>query len=344
MNHNGVRLLALLSLMISVGISSTSLAQPTRSITHVTGDLYRGQNNNHFMLLLVTDDGIIMTDPINAGFSAWLKAEVASRFGVPVRYVLYSHHHGDHASGGAVFADTAQFVGHENMLSHLALPPDSTPLPTDGQYAIAATMDANGDGRIEQSEASGGILNNFSGFDANGDGELSGAEVLRGPLSAVHAPNITYSNSMVITLGGKEARLTWVGEFNHSMDMSVISFPDERAMQVVDFITFQRLPFREMDFENGLFVEWMSAINHWESIARGYDYISPGHGPVGDVTDVREWRRYFEALRDAVAAGIAAGQSLEEMRASIEIPAYADWEGYSWLDENVLGMYHFLTD
>jgi hypothetical protein len=32
------------------------------------------------------------------------------------------------------------------------------------------------------------------------------------------------------------------------------------------------------------------------------------------------------------------------MRASIEIPAYADWEGYSWLDENVLGMYHFLTD
>jgi len=344
MNHNGVRLLALLSLMISVGISSTSLAQPTRSISHVTGDLYRGQNNNHFMLLLVTDDGIIMTDPINPDFSAWLKDEVASRFGVPVRYVLYSHHHGDHASGGAVFADTAQFVGHENMLGHLALPPDSTSLPTDGQYAIAATMDANGDGRIEQSEASGGILNNFSGFDANRDGELSGAEVLRGPLSAVRAPNITYSNSMAITLGGKEARLTWVGEFNHSMDMSVITFPAERAMQVVDFITFQRLPFREMDFENGLFVEWMSAIKHWESIARGYDYISPGHGPVGDLADVREWRRYFEALRDAVAAGIAAGQSLEEMRASIEIPEYADWEGYSWLDENVLGMYHFLTD
>ena len=344
MNHNGIRLLALLSLMISVGISSTSLAQPTRSITHVTGDLYRGQNNNHFMLLLVTDDGIIMTDPINAGFSAWLKAEVASRFGVPVRYVLYSHHHGDHASGGAVFADTAQFVGHENMLSHLALPADSTPLPTDGQYAIAATMDANGNGRIEQSEASGGILNNFSGFDANGDGELSGAEVLRGPLSAVHPPSITYSNSMAITLGGKEAQLTWVGEFNHSMDMSVISFPEERAMQVVDFITFQRLPFREMDFENGLFVEWMSAIKHWESLAGDYDYISPGHGPLGDATDVREWRRYFEALRDAVAAGIAGGQSLEEMRASIEIPAYADWEGYSWLDENVLGMYHFLTD
>ncbi len=344
MIHHGARFPALLSMIISFGIASTSLAQPTRSITHITGDLYRGQNNNHFMLLLVTDEGVIMTDPINADFSAWLKDEIENRFGVPVRYVLYSHHHGDHASGGAIFAETAQFVGHENMLSHLAMPPDSTPLPVAGQYAIAATMDANGNGRVEQSEASGGILNNFSGFDANSDGELSGAEVLRGPLSNVHPPNITYSRTAVISLGGKQAQLTWVGEMNHSMDMSVISFPDERAMQVVDFITFQRLPFREMDFENGLFLEWMSAIKHWESLAGDYDYISPGHGPVGDLADVTEWRRYFEALRDAVAAGIASGQSLEELRASIEIPAYSDWEGYSWLDENVLGMYHFLTD
>jgi len=23
---------------------------------------------------------------------------------------------------------------------------------------------------------------------------------------------------------------------------------------------------------------------------------------------------------------------------------YSDWEGFDWVDENVLGMYHFLTD
>jgi glyoxylase-like metal-dependent hydrolase (beta-lactamase superfamily II) len=339
-----LRILVSLSLIVSLAISSSSFAQPTRSITHITGDLYRGQNNNHFMLMLVTEDGIIITDPINNGFSEWLKEEIATRFGVPVRYVLYSHHHGDHASGGAVFADTAQFVGHENMLSHLALPPDSTPLPTAGQYAVAATMDANGDGHIQQSEASANILNNFAGFDADSNGELSGAEVLRGPLSNVYPPNITYSQTATITLGGREAQMIWVGEMNHSMDMSVITFPAERAMQVVDFITFRRLPFREMDFEEGLFEEWMSAISHWESLAEDYDYISPGHGPVGDVQDVRDWRRYFETLRDTVADGIAAGQSLEEMRANITIEEYSDWEGYSWLNENVLGMYHFLTD
>lgn len=344
MNRLSLRILVALSLIASLGFSSSSFAQPTRSITHVTGDLYRGQNNNHFMLMLVTEDGIIITDPINVGFSEWLKEEVATRFGVPVRYVLYSHHHGDHASGGAVFADTAQFVGHENMLSHLAMPPDSTPLPTAGQNAAIATMDENGDGRVQQSEASGNALNNFSGFDADRNGELSGAEVLRGPLSNVHSPNITYSTTATITLGGKEAQMIWVGPMNHSQDMSVITFPAERAMQVVDFITFDRLPYREMDFEEGLFPEWMAAIEHWESLAGDYDYISPGHGPVGDLQNVIEWRQYFEALRDAVAEGIAAGQSLEEMRANITIEEYSDWEGYSWLHENVLGMYHFLTD
>jgi glyoxylase-like metal-dependent hydrolase (beta-lactamase superfamily II) len=295
-------------------------------------------------VFLVTDEGIILADPINTGFATWLKGELDKRFDVPVRYVLYSHHHGDHASGGDIFADTAEFVGHENMLDHLAMPPESTPLPLEGQYAIAATMDANGNGRIEKGEASGPILANFSGFDANGDGELNGAEVLRGPLSDVRPPDITYSTTKVISLGGKQVEMTWVGEMNHSMDMSVITFPDERAMHIVDFVTFQRLPYREMDFENGMFDEWMAAIRHWEVVAEDYDYISAGHGPVGDASDVTEWRRYFEQLRDAVAEAIANGQSLEEMRESIEIEEFRDWEGYSWLDENVLGMYHFLTD
>ncbi len=42
---------------------------PTRSITNITGDLYRAQNNNHFTALLVTPEGIIMSDPINREFA-----------------------------------------------------------------------------------------------------------------------------------------------------------------------------------------------------------------------------------------------------------------------------------
>ena len=40
---------------------------PTRSIVNITGDLYRAQNNNHFTVFLVTDEGIIMSDSDQSG-------------------------------------------------------------------------------------------------------------------------------------------------------------------------------------------------------------------------------------------------------------------------------------
>ena len=118
----------------------------------MTGQLYRAQNNNHYTVFLVTPEGIIMSDPINRDFARWLKAEFATRFKVPVRYVLYTHRDWDHASGGVVFADTAEFVGHRNMLAALAPPAGNPPLPAD-----AVKIDANKNGLVERSEAAGAV-------------------------------------------------------------------------------------------------------------------------------------------------------------------------------------------
>ncbi len=32
------------------------------------------------------------------------------------------------------------------------------------------------------------------------------------------------------------------------------------------------------------------------------------------------------------------------MQREITMDEYSDWFGFDWVDENVLGMYHFLTD
>lgn len=85
-----------------------------REITQIKGDLYRFRNRGHFSVFLVTPAGVIATDPINAGAARWLQAEIAKRFNRPVRYVIYSHDHADHISGGEVFADTATVIAHEN--------------------------------------------------------------------------------------------------------------------------------------------------------------------------------------------------------------------------------------
>lgn len=85
-----------------------------RSITKIAGDLYRFQNNFHYSVFLVTRDGIIVTDPIDADAARWLKDELKARFDVPVRYLVYSHDHRDHSAGGEVFAPEATVVAHEN--------------------------------------------------------------------------------------------------------------------------------------------------------------------------------------------------------------------------------------
>ncbi len=325
---------------------------PVFDISHVTGDVYRAAVDNHATLFMVTDDGIVLADPISPGFATWLKGELDSRFGVPVRYVVYSHYHWDHASGGGVFADTAEFVGHANMYSHLAMPPPSTTLAdVVGQYEPVAALDVNGNGVVEESEVPidiqrfyGSDMNQFPGFDANGDGVLSGAEIVRGPVSLVEPPTITFTDEIELTLGGKRVKMTWLGEMNHSKDSSMITFPDDSVMMVVDFVSFGRLPNREMDYENGMFEEWMAAIRQAEETAKNFEYVSTGHGPVGTWENIREWRVYFEMLREQVAEGIAAGRSLEQMQRNITMDEYSGWFGFDWVDENVLGMYHFLTD
>ena len=76
--------------------------------------------DDYVSVFMVTPEGIVLVEPIGMEFATWLKGEMASRFHVPVKYVIYSHSHWDHASGGAVYADTARFIGHENMLKNIA--------------------------------------------------------------------------------------------------------------------------------------------------------------------------------------------------------------------------------
>ena len=46
-----------------------------RSVTEVAKDVYRFQNNFHYSMVVVTDDGVVVTDPINAEFASWIKEE-----------------------------------------------------------------------------------------------------------------------------------------------------------------------------------------------------------------------------------------------------------------------------
>ena len=222
-----------------VGLVPGAAAQqqpPARGIVNITGQLYRAQNDNHYTVFLVTPEGIIMSDPINRDFARWLKAEFATRFKVPVRYVLYTHRDWDHASGGVVFADTAEFVGHRNMLAALAPPAGNPPLPAD-----AVKMDANRNGLVERSEATGAVARSVRPVRLQPGRHLSGAEIARGSVSDVYPPTTTYTDRHTVTLGGKRVTMVHLG-IAHADDSSALHFPDERAVFSADVMQVKRLP------------------------------------------------------------------------------------------------------
>jgi glyoxylase-like metal-dependent hydrolase (beta-lactamase superfamily II) len=75
-----------------------------RNITSITDSLYRVQYGMHISALLVTPEGVLVTDPTNPDAARWIRTEIKKRFNKPVRYLIYSHSHSDHIGGASVLA------------------------------------------------------------------------------------------------------------------------------------------------------------------------------------------------------------------------------------------------
>jgi len=300
-------------------------------IGKLTGDTYYARMDDYVSVFMVTSEGIILVEPIGTEMATWLKGELAKRFKVPVKYVIYSHYHWDHGSGGSVYADTARFIGQENMLKALALPPADTPLP-----ANLKMQDTNGNGRIEQSEAQGNVKAQFAMYDADKDGVISGPEGARGPIAFVRSPDITYTDRINLNLGGKRVEVI-SRPIPHAADNTIVRFVDgTNVLFASDWITNHRIPFGPIRPEE---TDMIRTVQNMD-----FEYFICSHGGLGKKSDVVANIRYRDDLKDAVSKAIAAGQTLEQAQASVTMDAYKDWEFYQQQRPlNVAGMYRALS-
>jgi len=101
------------------------------TVTNIGDGLYVFRWWVYRNIFLVTDDGVIVTDPMNPKAANLLRSEIRKITDQPVKFVVYSHNHHDHISGGNIFkGEGAKFIGHKNVLKELADHPSAvTPLP-----------------------------------------------------------------------------------------------------------------------------------------------------------------------------------------------------------------------
>ncbi len=276
-------------MVVTAGVSAEQA--PKRSIEHISGDVYFFHNNIHNSIFMVTPEGILLVDPLNKEAAEWLKKQLASRFGQDVKYIVYSHFHGDHASGAEAFSDTVIDI-----------------------YAHANT--------------SANILR---------DNSPDRVRVL---------PTKTYTGYEQLSLGEKTVELIHLHSDAHADDMTMVRFPEEGILFVVDVVSPGRVMFRYLGGPTLEKVNDVDKMLHQlDRVAEmDFDILANGHFGLATREDIRNQQQYLVDLRDRVAAEMDAGKELPEILEAVKMEDYSHLGFYNeFLAMNIEGMHFWLS-
>ena len=118
-------------------------------IEQLSDQLYAFRYTFYRNIILIGNDGIIVTDPLTPEAAVILNNELKKISDKPIKYVAYSHSHWDHVSGGQVFKDQgASFVAHEQCLQNWLENPSKNVVKPDQVFANEYRIDV-GDSALE---------------------------------------------------------------------------------------------------------------------------------------------------------------------------------------------------
>ena len=143
-----------LSVALGVLLATATPAQeqkpPPFETTKVEGtdNVYIFRYGNSQAMFVVTNDGVIATDPIGYGRPQAVTSyidEIKKVTDKPIKYLIYSHHHFDHIAGGKPFKDAgARIIAHKRAKDRLAVIKDpATPVP-DETFEKKRTLNLGG--------------------------------------------------------------------------------------------------------------------------------------------------------------------------------------------------------
>src|SRR5688572_3892142 len=93
-------------------------AGPLR-IAKVKGDLYMISGEGGNVAVYVTNDGVVLVDDMFDRNHADILAQVKSVTDRPLRYVINTHQHDDHAGGAFKMLPIAEVIAHRNVRANL---------------------------------------------------------------------------------------------------------------------------------------------------------------------------------------------------------------------------------
>ncbi|WP_237132685.1 MBL fold metallo-hydrolase [Pseudohongiella sp. O18] len=319
-----VSLLALISISTAQDGSPTgAITTRTHTFTPIRDDIYHvvgtGTVNvmSHAMLIEGEHDLLVVDSHVTPNAGMALLDAIKSVSDKPVRYLVNTHYHFDHAHGNQVFPQEVEIIGHPytrqklsgelgNVLEESTFLSFTESVPDQIENMRAELAQTSDPARTEELRA------RISMQQAHYE---SSQEIVPTP------PNITVDDKMTIYQtvdgGGREIQIVHLGRGHTGGDV-VVFLPDERLVYTGDLMV-PGIPYMGDAYLN----EWPDALERLKAL--DFDTILPGHGPVVQGKDrIDDLQAYMRDLWQRTAELKAQGLSFEEAATAIDLTGHSN--------------------
>ena len=259
--------------------------------------------------ILVNDDEVLIVDSsITPASARALVEDIKAVTPKPVRYVVDSHYHYDHAFGNQIFGPEVQVIGHDhtrsrmlgNVMEQYTYLTSVQPVPArvEGlKQRIAQEADPQQKAALERQVA-------------NSLAYLEQVKEIR-----VTPPTVTFNDTMTLVRGGREIRLLYLGRGHTDTDV-VLFLPKERIVCTGDLME------SIISYAGDAYVEeWIATLGKLRAL--DFDTVMPGHGVVFQGKGkIEAFQQYLRAVLKQVTELRRQGLSAEQAAQKVDMTAY----------------------
>ena len=253
----------------------------------------------------VGPDAVVVVDSQFKDLAPGIVAKIKSVTDKPIKYLVNTHHHGDHVGGNEVFRQFAVIIAHDNVRTRMLASPAE--ILRDFPARIEAARKAGNDAQVKQLSE-----------------QIDWARNVK--VEEIPAPVLTFDSEMRIHVGDEKIQV-WHTPPSHTDGDSVIYFEKANVLHMGDNFFNKVIPF--IDVAHGGSVKgYLTMLDKVIGKMPASVTIIPGHGEVTDLAGLKAFRQYIADLLDAARKAKAAGTSKDDFVKQVDLPAYKAFSGY----------------
>jgi cyclase len=261
---------------------------------------------------IVNDDDVIVVDDHVSPAAAWvLLDEIKSITNKPVRTIINTHFHYDHAHGNQIFDKDVAIIGHE-FTREMLLGGKSLQMPLYKNYVtgLPGQVD-NLKQRVAMETDPARKTTLQSQLQSAQNNAASQAELRPTP------PNVTLRSNMTLYRGGREIQIRFLGRAHTAGDV-VVFLPKEKIVMTGDLLT-SALSNMSDAFVN----EWVTTLDELKKL----DFVTvlPGHGEAfTDHAKIDYFQAYLRDVWTEVSRLKQQGVSAEDAAKRADLTKHRD--------------------